>query len=860
MLLSCLRQQVRPSTVRILTQNLAEVQQDGEYWSKRIKLSTQFDPYFQSQWRIKMNFTITKKLITGFTLLSMHLVSIASIAAQSSKVDYKPEPIAKVSTDGSSCSIDAGTGQNLADKLAVLGQDIKNKSLLPVRKSTLKGLPVEYVSSGTGELSFAVNDISYSGASSLLFQRYFSSNNKEDIGLGKGWSFIYNDRISVDFDQATLTNSLGEKFEYVGKNYMLDEKTVTMKFTLENPEPALIQSFQFESRNVIVEKTASYKKTYRKFGKDFYLSNIKLSTGDNIGIKRFQDGRIAKVVNKSNYIRFNWSEAGKSRLLSVSDHANRRVQFAQNRGVLQKVKTASGRNWRYAYDNEKLVKVLNPANNVELKVQYDGNNRVALTSNEVNFRRYKYEKSGDVKVTTVITSENYSQSFKHNSKGLVDHIYDEKSTIAKLEYDGSNRLVSMTDDRKTLASFEYNDEGKMLRQQMPNQTTRSFEYDSEGKITAINENGVKTSLSYDSNGVVRERKSLGNGNDVNAKFNRLGRVSFVKASGRNIKYEYDLRGNEKAKTVSDEGRYETKYDAIGRKVIERFPGGKVIRSQYNSAGKVIRMRDNSGKEVRAEYNASNLMTRVFNKNGWIKTQRDKAGRIIQLKNSDGQSREFRYNSNGSLIQFKNAKGATYNFFYTPRGKMKAVANSKGRAIEYRLDEDGKAMSAKRYWLNNKTDVTFGKINYRKTTIQNNTIFDCRDFGFNDGFDGFGPLTSSPTTYFPDGSCSDPFSSFGGGLGAGSVISGGFFFGGETCNQCLDRENKNCLLTALSCAAKASGALAGATILCSLVGPGYAVCVAAATAIYVGVIASCAIDEVRCLNNVANKCSSKCRLL
>lgn len=161
--------------------------------------------------------------------------------------------------------------QDFADKLATLGRQSQNKSLLPVRKSVFKGVPVEYVSTATGELSFAVEDISFAGISPLFFQRVYSSNNNEDIGLGKGWNFAFNDKIEIDFDKATLTNSSGEKYEYVGEGFIFTKDSRTREFVLKTDEPALVQSFQQIGENMLKEKKRAGGKNLREIRQCFYV-------------------------------------------------------------------------------------------------------------------------------------------------------------------------------------------------------------------------------------------------------------------------------------------------------------------------------------------------------------------------------------------------------------------------------------------------------------------------------------------------------------------------------------------------------------------------------------------------------------
>ena len=162
----------------------------------------------------------------------------------------------------------------------MLGQNLGSRVLLPVQKSVFKGMPVEYVSSGSEELMFAVNDISMSSSSPssitsnispLLFQRYYSSVNSEDTGLGRGWRFLYEEKVSVaGAGRATLTNSFGEKFEYVvGKKSMLDEKTAGGHLSFRLYSRWLGKAFSLRVRTRLVWRPRLIRKHIRSLAQTF---------------------------------------------------------------------------------------------------------------------------------------------------------------------------------------------------------------------------------------------------------------------------------------------------------------------------------------------------------------------------------------------------------------------------------------------------------------------------------------------------------------------------------------------------------------------------------------------------------------
>ena len=280
-----------------------------------------------------------KKLPTGLAVLSVYLCSISSFA--------------------------------LASTSAILKVAFANKLGSPAKKSP--------IITATGGLSFAVNDILFEGNTPLLFQRFYSSNNNEDIGLGKGWNFSFNDKIEADVFEAGLTTSRGEKFEYYGEGLRIDKNGNSEKFFLKTIEPEVTQSFTVINQSIIKATNSLAEKTYEKFGQAFYLTNIKFPNNDEVLLERFKDGRLSKISNHIGQIKLNWSGGKNPHLLSLIDSANRRVKFVQNYSQLKEVKSILNGNWKYNYIDGKLNKIVDPIGRVRLNVSYDKSGRAIIS-------------------------------------------------------------------------------------------------------------------------------------------------------------------------------------------------------------------------------------------------------------------------------------------------------------------------------------------------------------------------------------------------------------------------------------------------------------------------------------------------
>ncbi len=482
----------------------------------------------------------TQKFMAGLTLFAVYALSLPNLAAASplSKPASQPQP-----NNGSctSCSTCGDNGESFQSKLATLGKQTQQNPLMPVKKSIFNGIPVEFVSSKSGELSFAINDILFAGSSPLLFQRIYSSNNTQDIGLGKGWNFSFNDKIEANAFEATLTNSSGEKYQFIGEGLRVDKGGNTEKFVLKNDEPAMTESFIVINQTTIKEKNEFAEKTYEKYGEAFFVTKIKLSNNDTINLERHKDGRLAKISNKIGEIALKWSDGSKPRLLGLKDSAKREVSFEQRDGYLKKVKTALGGNWHYNYEKNRLTQAVDGMNRTMLKVQYDENGRVIESGDAIRTNTFRYDQD----YTAVTDSMKYALMIEHNENGSVKQSLDQYGSFAEFKWDESNRLSEINDENGKNASFTYDSKGKLTKQFMRSQGERKFEYDPEGNLTTSSDVNKYTKIEYDGQSNPVSRTTKHGDNFVIAKFDANGKNSEIEASnGRKVNIKRNAKGQE----------------------------------------------------------------------------------------------------------------------------------------------------------------------------------------------------------------------------------------------------------------------------------------------------------------------------
>src|SRR5438067_12557594 len=180
------------------------------------------------------------------------------------------------------------------------------------------------VSTATGHLAFSVTDLSVSGTMPIKFQRIYTSDRNGDTGLGIGWSFTFDDHITVDGNAATLNAGTGSAFAF-------RRDVESQRFVLKTDEPNAHQSFSITDPDTITEQADGLMRTYKRLSGVYRLSQIADPNGNKITIAFDALGNIIHIANDSGgSIVLEWSDSRDARLLSVTDNTGQRVSFRQD--------------------------------------------------------------------------------------------------------------------------------------------------------------------------------------------------------------------------------------------------------------------------------------------------------------------------------------------------------------------------------------------------------------------------------------------------------------------------------------------------------------------------------------------------
>src|SRR5580693_9083991 len=142
--------------------------------------------------------------------------SIAALAFASKMSAAKPLNAAASDASGAVCS---SCGADLTKIEAMLSDSLGSAALaawasrptpLVATVRAGNGLPIGYVGSANGNLSFALGDLAVDSLPQIGIMRHYSSLNMTDSGLGLGWSIELDDVVEVSGGNAVLRTGGGE--------------------------------------------------------------------------------------------------------------------------------------------------------------------------------------------------------------------------------------------------------------------------------------------------------------------------------------------------------------------------------------------------------------------------------------------------------------------------------------------------------------------------------------------------------------------------------------------------------------------------------------------------------------------------
>lgn len=520
----------------------------------------------------------------------------------------------------------------------------------------------------------------------LMFQRVYASERSEDTGLGAGWSFVFDDRITLDGGEATMRTGSGGVIFF-------RREAGSSRFRLQTDSPLPHQSFELVNETTLTELAVGLTRTYIKVGDAYRLSRIVDANGNAITVSFDASGQIARIESSSGgTFTLEWSGGPDARLLSVADNMGRRAAFKQDGKRLRGVTDPAGAQWTYDYEAGRLTRATDPQGRTILRARYDRAGRAVEAGDAAGAYLFDYDSTPSAvsRLTTVTDPLGAKTYFQQSESGLLTALTDGEGGSARFEYNASNRLQRLSTSLGYETKLSYDAQNRLLRQWSTDGTDKSYGYDARGHVSSVTEGGVRTDYTLDESGRITAAQSDDGASGYRASYNGRGQLVSLKSERREVSFEYDGAGNKTAFTYSDVGRFTLERDGASRVVKESFPSGLNIYNEYDARGRLVRQSDNRGRSMRLELDASGAPVAYVRGDGKrLSLVRDETSRVIAMTDFNGSTRRFAYDARGALTDYTDAKGRRFKYEYDRQGRLRSIIKADGTRVTIERDERGR---------------------------------------------------------------------------------------------------------------------------------------------------------------------------
>ncbi|MFS1523297.1 DUF6531 domain-containing protein [Microbulbifer sp. 2304DJ12-6] len=306
--------------------------------------------------------------------------------------------------------------------------------------------------------------------------------------------------------------------------------------------------------------------------------------------------------------------------------------------------------------------------------------------------RYQYDQQGFPQAALIAGEQAWRYQFSASGRPLT--VIDPEKQAWKFLYSDRGQLTQIIDPERGKVDFIWDGQGQLQTVRCGEQQW-GFEYDHWQRVTAIVTGGeARCAWRYGAAGEVREarlglhhytldyaRRGLpcaihaGNNQRLHWEFDSAGRACQIHFADGNSWELLRTPHGQLAQLRTSNGDYCWRYDALGQLVCHQAPGGRQLRWHYDVDGTLREYCDNDCH--------------------WYFLYNER-GAVTGIRNNNGQSSAFHYDTQLRLIQANNLH-ASVRFRYDQRGRVIAENHNSSDvrdfSLKYQYDSRGWLRSA-----------------------------------------------------------------------------------------------------------------------------------------------------------------------
>jgi YD repeat-containing protein len=547
-------------------------------------------------------------------------------------------------------------------------------------QSIFRGVQVNFVNVGAGNLTFLRRDLVASGRIPLVFARVYDSSSKGSIDFGPGWTLSAAESITVADGKAHLFTENGSTIDFV--------KVGESGFALEKDYPSDYLDLRLLDPTTLQAKLRTgFTKQFQLIGGAFRLVKVTDRNGNEVRLS-YSNGLLNKIENANHSITI--LRNSKGRIISAQDDQNRSVQFAYDaQGRLIEVDDLGGNAWTYSYNADgKLRAAKDPLQRLNFSVFFHDDGRVRRLQLPSGIIQFNYDNAA--RSTTILDRKSLVSRFFQNEDGITTRVVNPLGEETAIALDDSRNVLSLSRNGSVIERMEYDQQHRITARHSTLESgtvDRTYSYDpATGQLAGIHSGKDQDqSFTYDETGNLASAM-LSDG-EQKFQFSSNGDLAGLSTSTANFTFSPDPDGLFASMTDGQNARTALQYKAGSQLREVNFPGGTKGTFAYQPSGLRSKLVLSNGGSAEYNYDPAGNLTasKVFDKKGkQINGQNldmDESYQLTRWTLFDGTVTDFKYDRNGNLTEIKKGKSIT-RFEYDAVNRLNAVITPAGQRLTY----------------------------------------------------------------------------------------------------------------------------------------------------------------------------------
>ncbi|WP_432478211.1 DUF6531 domain-containing protein [Nocardioides sp. GXQ0305] len=409
-----------------------------------------------------------------------------------------------------------------------------------------------------------------------------------------------------------------------------------------------------------------------------------------------------------------YDQHGNPVVLTARDGSTTVREFDDRGHVLREVRP-SGADLQFSYDDhDRIVRVV-AEEGAETRYSYEGTSRHPSLMVDPEGGETRLEWDAGL-LNRLVDPTGVELRFGYDEHGDLVSTTNSAGDTARLERDGSGRIVAATTPRGHRTAFTYGPHGLATRQD-PDGSVWLYEHSVSGRMTAvIDPTGGRTEVEYGDDGEERRR---------------------IDPLGRAVERRLDDLGNLSSVELPDGSTWRFTHDALSRLTSTTSPDGHTWQQSHDSATDLVTVEDPLGHRVSVSGDEGRGRVDTTSSTGTLTDRFDPLGRLVSSEQPDGSVAVATYDRCGRVVEQLDGEGALTRIERDPAGRPVAVTDPTGRVTRYEYDACGRRSAVV------GPDGARTTIDYNADSLPVRCTFPTGEVGWSD-YDACGRVTSTFT--------------------------------------------------------------------------------------------------------------------